>query len=247
MQTIVPGTRQFTRITYATLPTKRRAYNWELAHASLNASPTGLMVIDEIVDDLFYRFPERFEGKQSKWLSCRNSLANNMTISPDFYKATRIPGEHRYHWALTGSVEGVPRPDKKAKRAGAARPGPSAAARFWKDDGKRARSLRGIHYRPEDDLLDPVAPEEGLEDDEEIEFDPSTDPDYDGDSDFDPAVDVEPDYKGDKYMRLNGVPYPIDYDEVYARRSPETQIFHNRLADSIRLYLRSVDWSKEDL
>lgn len=91
-------------------------------------------------------------------------MANNMSISPDFYKAVRHKNESSYRWALTGSVEGVPRPDKRVKRrettpANSRSTTSSPMGKRSKGKGKKVRSLRGIHHQPEDDIPSPV-PEE---------------------------------------------------------------------------------------
>lgn len=185
MQTFASWTRHFTGITYDTLPLKRRAYNWELAQAALNASPTGMMSIDEIVDDLFSRFPERFEGKQSKWKSCRNSLANNMTISPDFKKFVRAPGRSCYYWVLTGSVQGVPRPDKKARAGGTTHPRPSSAARYCNSNGNGSQSLPWIHIEPKEENLVSIRLDEDHGEHKEPPADASLDSAFDDSANMD--------------------------------------------------------------
>ncbi|KAG9026319.1 hypothetical protein FS837_004648 [Tulasnella sp. UAMH 9824] len=187
MQKFASWTRHFTCVTYDTLPPKRRAYNWELAHATLNASLTGMMSIDEIIDELFKRFPERFEGKESKWKSCRNSLANNMTISPDFKKFVRVPGESCYYWILTGSVQGVPRPDKKARAGGTTHPRPSSAARYWNGNSNGAQSLQWIHNEPKEEVLAPI----WRDDDHGKPEEPSADESSDLGSDDPTGMDVD--------------------------------------------------------
>ncbi|KAG8950180.1 hypothetical protein FRC00_007830 [Tulasnella sp. 408] len=210
MQTLASWTRHFTSITYNTLPPKRRAYNWELAHATLNASLTGMMSINEIVDDLFSRFPERFEGKESKWKSCRNSLANNMTISPDFKKFVRVPGGSCYYWVLTGSVQGVPRPDKKARAGGTTHPRPSSAARYCNGNGNGSGPLLWIHNEPKEEVLVPIPPDEDHGEHKE----PSADASLDSDSDDYTDMIVEASYSDpDDSAEL--------YDEAWFNRLPQ--------------------------
>lgn len=146
-------------------------------------------------------------------------MANNMSISPDFYKAVRLQNESSYRWALTGSVKGVPRPDKCAKRREAT-PGNSRTAtsspmgKRSKGKGKKVRSLRGIHYQPEDDIPSLVPEEKGHEIHDEVMAEAAANSDTDDEgTTFDPAEHFE---EGDDIIEtalLDGQPGFVDITE----------------------------------
>jgi len=82
---------------------------WILAHAFVNASTSGVLSVKEIRDEICSAWPDRFAGREQAIL---RSLSHNLSKSPDFekvYCATR----KTWGWCLTGSMDGVPRPDKR--------------------------------------------------------------------------------------------------------------------------------------
>lgn len=107
-----------------------------------------------------------------------------MTISPDFKKLVRVPGESCYYWVLTGSVQGVPRPDKKA-RAGGTRP--SSAARYCNGNGNGPQPHQWIHNEPKEEVLVSI----GLDEDYGEHKEPSADASLDSDSDDSTDMEVE--------------------------------------------------------
>ncbi|KAG8984603.1 hypothetical protein FRB90_005204 [Tulasnella sp. 427] len=73
--------RQFTNITFEKIESlDRDPYHWELAHAFLNASEWGCMTIREIADEVYNRFPAKYNNDEDAQQACLVSYANLLWI-----------------------------------------------------------------------------------------------------------------------------------------------------------------------